>query len=222
MRRAWARNSIERRSKAARAPLAFALLLSSLLPAPARAGSSADELVLQARAHEATHEDDVAVRRYTDALTIEPTNADAWLGLGGLRARLGDLLEAERVYSAALARVPSLRLALEGRARARWELGRHVEAEKDLEAYANLVGDVAALRELAEWFGDDGRTPAQLATWRRLLSAATALGDPSFEAEARRMVRALVIVVDGADPASSPIDPDPARRALAHVARRGG
>jgi hypothetical protein len=36
------------------------------------------------------------------------------------------------------------------------------------------------------------------------------------------MVRALVIVVDGVDPASSPIDPDATRRAMAHVARRGG
>jgi tetratricopeptide (TPR) repeat protein len=222
MRRAWARTAASGPSRAARALRVSTVLVTALLPARAKAGSSADELVLQARAHEATHEEDVAVRRYTDALTIDPTNGDAWLGLGGLRVRLGDLLEAERVYSAALARVPSLHPALEGRARARWELGRHVEAEKDLEAYANLVGDVAALRELAKWFGDDGRTPAQLATWRRLLSAATTVGDPAFEAEARRMVRALVIMVDGADPASSPIDPDPARRALAHVARRGG
>jgi tetratricopeptide (TPR) repeat protein len=222
MRRAWARTAASGPSRAARALRVSTVLVTALLPARAKAGSSADELVLQARAHEATHEEDVAVRRYTDALTIDPTNRDAWLGLGGLRVRLGDLLEAERVYSAALARVPSLHPALEGRARARWELGRHVEAEKDLEAYANLVGDVAALRELAKWFGDDGRTPAQLATWRRLLSAATTVGDPAFEAEARRMVRALVIMVDGADPASSPIDPDPARRALAHVARRGG
>jgi hypothetical protein len=36
------------------------------------------------------------------------------------------------------------------------------------------------------------------------------------------MVRALIILVDGADPASSPVDPDPTRRALAQIARRGG
>jgi hypothetical protein len=36
------------------------------------------------------------------------------------------------------------------------------------------------------------------------------------------MVRALVILVDGADPAASPVEPDPARRALARIAGRGG
>jgi len=207
MRRAWA---------------AEALLLASCVAVPASAGSSADELVLQAHAHEATHEDDVAVRRYCDALAIDPVNPQAWLGLGALRVKLGDLLEAERVYSAALERLPSLREALGGRARTRWALGEHVAAEADLETYATQGGDLAALKELAEWFGADGRTPAQLATWRRLLAAATRLGDVRLEAEARRMVRALVILADGVDPASSPIDPDSTRRALAHVARRGG
>jgi hypothetical protein len=36
------------------------------------------------------------------------------------------------------------------------------------------------------------------------------------------MVRALVILVDGADPATSPLQPDATRRALAAIARRGG
>jgi tetratricopeptide (TPR) repeat protein len=198
---------------------AFLAFFAAIRPA---AASSADELVLQARAHEAAHEEDLAVRRYSEALTIDPTNAEAWLGLGALRIKIGDVLEAERVYTAALERVPSLQRALEGRARARWALGHHIEAEEDLETYANLGDNVGALRELADWFGADGRAPAQLATWRRLLVAATRLGDRGFETEARRMVRALVIVVDGADPASSPVDPDPTRRAMAHVARRGG
>lgn len=178
--------------------------------------------MLQARAHEATHEDDIAVRRYSDALMLDPTNVDAWLGLGALRVKLGDPVEADCVYSAALERVPSLRRALLGRARARWALGHHVEAEEDLETFAAQDGDLGALRELAGWFGSDGRTPAQLATWRRLLAAATRLGDAALAAEARRMVRALVILVDGADPASSPVDPDPARQAMARIARRGG
>jgi hypothetical protein len=36
------------------------------------------------------------------------------------------------------------------------------------------------------------------------------------------MVRALVILAEGVDPASSPTDPDPTRRAMARIARRGG
>jgi tetratricopeptide (TPR) repeat protein len=189
---------------------------------PVLASSSADELVRQARAHEAAHEDDVALRRYTDALAEDGTNEGAWLGLGALRMKVGEPAEAERVYDAALARVPQMRLALLGRARARWTLGRHTEAEDDLGNYAATESDAAAFRELAGWYGEDGRAPAQLATWRRLLAIARDADDAPLEREARKMVRALVIVVDGSDPAASPVDPDPARRALARIAARGG
>ena len=207
----------------ARSLLLGAVLLSStLLANPARARSSAEELVLQARAHEAAHEEDVAVRRYMEALAIEPTSESAWLGLGALRMRLGDLAECERVYSSALERVPSLHAAIEGRARARWALGRHADAEADLDAYATIERKADALRQLAEWYGLDRRTPAQLATWRRLLALALEHVDPVSEREARLMVRALVVVVDGADPASSPAGPDATRLALAAIARRGG
>jgi tetratricopeptide (TPR) repeat protein len=187
----------------------------------ARASSSADELVRQARAHEAAHEEDVALRRYTEALSLDRTSADAWMGLGELRLRLGEPREAETVYDTAMAEVPTLRAALRGRARARWALGRHAEAEDDLDAYAATERDPSALRELADWFGADGRAPAQLATWRRLLAAARDAEDTTLEREARRMVRALVVLVDGADPAASPVNPDATRRALAKIATRG-
>lgn len=189
------------------------------LARPAGATASGDELVRQAQAHEAAHEDDVAVHRYMDALTIDTTNEDAWMGLGALRLRLGENAEAERVFDTALRRVPELRRALQGRGRARWALGRHAEAEADLDAYATSSGDVGALRELAGWYGADGRTPAQLAVWRRVLATAN---DDGTQREARRMVRALVILVDPADPVSAPVRPDAIRRALAAIARRGG
>ena len=207
----------------AAAVLAFlTLTIAGLGVRPCQASSSSDELVRQARAHEAAHDDDVALRRYTDALAVDRTSADAWMGLGALRLKLGEPEEAERVYDTALAEVPKLRIALQGRARARWALGRHADAEADLEAYAGPERDADALRELAGWFGADGRTPAQLATWRRLLVLAVRGDDASFEREARRMVRALVILVDGADPAASPVAPDATRRALAKIAARGG
>jgi tetratricopeptide (TPR) repeat protein len=207
----------------ARRPVAIlALLIASLGARSSGASSSADELVRQARAHEAAHEDDVALRRYTDALSEDRTNADAWLGLGALRMKVGEPAEAERVYDTALAQLPTLRLALRGRARARWAVGRHAEAEEDMGAYAALERDVDSLRELAEWCGTDGRTPAQLATWRRLLALAETTGDASLEREARRMVRALVVLLGGADPAASPVDPDATRRALAKIAARAG
>jgi tetratricopeptide (TPR) repeat protein len=199
-----------------------AAVATSLVARDGAASSSADELVRQAREHEAAHEDDIAVRRYTEALTLDPASEIAWLGLGGLRLKIGEAVEAERVFQAALDRVPSMHLALEGRAHARWALGRHAEAETDLETYAVQAGDIAALRQLAEWFATDGRSPAQLATWRRLHAMAQIAGDEAVEHEARTMVRALIILVDGGDPAASPITPDATRRALRSIARRGG
>jgi tetratricopeptide (TPR) repeat protein len=178
--------------------------------------------VRQARAHEAAHEEDVAVRRYTEALEMDATSEDAWLGLGALRLRLAEPAEAERVYDAALKRVPLLHRALAGRARARWARGRHADAEADLDAYTVLEVDPPALRELADWYGSDGRSPPQLATWRRLLALAIESNDDAAEREARRMVRALVVLTDSVDPVSCPVEPNATRRALARIARRGG
>ena len=210
-----------RRAGLAIAVFAAVFAGTSVAARPAAAGS-ADELVRQARAHEASRDDDVAVRRYVEALEVDPTSADAWLGLGALRLRLTDAAEAERVYAAALDRIPTLTRALEGRAHARWTLGKHADAESDLARYAEAEDDPAAWRELATWYGADGRTPAQLAVWRRLLVLARHAEDAALEREARRMVRALLVVVDGADPAASPVDPDTTRRALRSIALRAG
>lgn len=197
-------------------------LALALLAATARATSSSDELVRQARSHEAAHEDDIAAHRYMEALELDVTNEDAWLGLGALRLRLGEPAEALRVYEASLARVPGMRRALQGRARALWALERHAEAEANFETYATLEGDAAALRELGAWYGSEGRTPAQLSVWRRILRLAVEAGDDPLEREARRMIRALVVLVDGADPAASPPAPDATRRGMAAIARRAG
>jgi tetratricopeptide (TPR) repeat protein len=171
------------------------------------------ELVREAREHEAANRDDLAVRRYTEALALDPTYGDAYLGLGALRARRGDAREAERVYSVALAHVPTLRAALVGRAEARWALGFHDDAEQDMEDYVRGQDDPAALRELARWYGTDERVPAALAAWRRLRA---------LEREARTMVRALQILVGEADPVIVPAEPTRTRRGIAALARRGG
>ncbi len=192
-----------------------AVLAASITCPPAFASESSDELVREARAHEAANEDDVAARRYTEALTIDSLNPAAWLGLAELRMRVGEAREADRVYTAALTRLPLLTEALKGRAHARWTCGLHAEAEADLEAFADASGGADAYRELAGWFGTDGRTSAELATWRLLLAM-----PPESEAarsEAYRMVRALTILVGSADPACSPIDPSPTRLALSRI-----
>ncbi len=204
-----------------------AIVLALGHPARATTGS-VSELLRQAREHESAHQDDVAARRYTEALGLDPTCEEAYLGLGQLRARAGDAREAERVYSVALEHAPQLRAALAGRARARHALGARDLAELDLEAYLATAGepeDLEALRELAHWYGEDGRTAARLAVWRRVLALANRSGDALVPAarEARTMVRALQILLGPADPVVAPPDAsDAARRAIAAIARRAG
>lgn len=195
------------------------LAAAMLVAAPASA-SSALELVKIARSHEQAHEEDLAIRSYMDALALDPTCDEAYLGLGSLRARRGDLREAERVYSVALEHRPSLRAARTARAYVRRALGLRAEAVEDL-----LMGaeeDPSALRVLAGWHGEDGQIPAQLAVWRRIASRADALQDHVLREEAKRMVRALVILVGPADPAAAPADEHGLRKVAAGVAKRGG
>jgi tetratricopeptide (TPR) repeat protein len=200
----------------------FASLASTVLAGSASASSAADELVREARVHEAAHKDELALRRYSEALALDPTLEEAYMGLGELRARRGDAREAERVYSVALEHIPTLRIALAGRARARWALGLHDDAQSDMFTYATQAGDTRALKELAGWYGEDGKAPAQLATWRRILSTAERAGDEKLLREAKVTVRALQIMVGPADPVSAPVDEGEVRRGVARVARRGG
>ena len=185
--------------------------------------SSATELVRQAREHENAHEEDLAVRRYTEALGLDPTCEEAYLGLGDLRVRQGDPREAERVYTMALEHAPQLRSELKGRARARRAMGEATRAEQDLEAYVSTEEDPGALRELAGWYATEGRTAAQLAAWRRLLALSERSQDAALGREARTMVRALQILMGPADPVvSPPASGDFVRRTMASIARRGG
>ena len=191
-------------------------------PGSARA-SSVTELVREAKEHEAAHEDELAVRRYTEALVLDPTCESAYLGLGDLRYRRGDVREAERVFSVALEHAPQLRTALVGRAHARRALGAREDADADLERYLMTEEDVAELRELAGWYADEGRTAAQLATWRRLLALAMkAATDPPLLREARTMVKALQILMGTADPVvAPPSSGDTVRTGIAAMAKRG-
>jgi len=191
-------------------------------------GSAAEELVREARSQEAAGEDQRALRSYTDALALDPTCGEGYLGLASLRLRLGDPREAERVYSVSLDHVPDLHAAFLGRARARRTIGKGPEAAQDLEIYAAKEDNPRALRELARWYAEDGRPLAQLATWRRLYALASAREDAALIGEARTMVRALQIVVHPVDPVSAPpilvlVAPEDATRAvIARIARRGG
>lgn len=194
---------------------AVLLALMLLLPGKASA-SSALELVRIAKAHEVAREDDIALRRYMEALALDPTCDEAYLGLGALRARRGDLREAERVYSVALEHVPQLTAARTARAYVRRALGLRSDAVQDLLTAAGPSEDPKVLRVLATWYGEDGQIPAQLAVWRRIAARAESSEDAVLAHEAKTMVRALVILVGPADPASYPSDDrNPVRRAIA-------
>ena len=197
-----------------------AALAAVLAIAPPASASSALELVRMARAHEQQNAEDLALRRYTEALALDPTCEEAYLGLGALRARRGDLREADRVYSVGLEHVPGFRAARRGRAYVRRALGMRTEAIDDL--LYESENDVRALRVLATWYGEDGQTPAQLSVWRRIATRAEQSSDGVLLHEARTMVRALVILVGPADPAAAPPDAQGIRRVVASVAKRGG
>jgi tetratricopeptide (TPR) repeat protein len=170
--------------------------------------------VRQAQVHETRHEEDLAARRYTEAIVLDATDRSAYLGLGALRLRRGDAREAEVVYDVALARLPDFPAALLGRAEARWTAGEHLDAEQDLEAYAAATGDERIYGQLASWYSTDGRYPAELALYRRLLASDHADGKTAA------LVRALAILVGPADPVTQPSSRDATRRGLAHIARR--
>jgi tetratricopeptide (TPR) repeat protein len=197
------------------------VIITALLSARPAGASSALEIVRAARASEAAHEDDVAARRYMEALSLDPTCEEAYLGLGSLRSRKGDLREAERVYSLALEHLPSLRAARLGRAYVRRALGARAEAVDDLLGGGDV--DAAAMRILAGWYGEEGQTPAQLSVWRRIAARAEQAGDAVLLHEARTTIRALLIIVGPADPAAAPATDDRwLRRVAATLARRGG
>jgi tetratricopeptide (TPR) repeat protein len=194
------------------------------LLASARAGagvSPAAELVREARAHEQAHEEDLALRRYAEALAVDPTLEDAYLGLGALRLRMGDAREAERVYETALSHLPGFAPALLGRGRARRALGALTAADADLEAYVDSTADATAMRQLAAWYAEEGRPLAELAAWRRLLGAAEREVDGAARKEARLTVHALELLVGTVDPVRAPpADASAVRRGLARMERR--
>ncbi len=199
-------------------PLLFGLSVTRLT----YANASSDELVRQGELHEACDEPDRALRSYTDALALDPTSAKAYLGLGSVRLRLGQPREAERVYSAALEHIPTLIAALEGRAHARRKLGARDLADRDLSDYAAKTESVGAWRELAAWYGEEGRFTAELSVWRGVLEFAETKNDDALQAEARKTIRALSVLANPVDPAAFPSTDDFTRRVLASIARRGG
>lgn len=196
----------------------LALFTVLTLSGPTFASSSALELVRIAREHERAHDEEVALRRYSEALGIDPTCEEAYLGLGSLRARRGDLRESDRVYSVALEHLPGSRAARSARAYVRRALGANAAAVDDL--LASTEDETAALEVIARWHGEDGQTVAQLAWWRRIAAHPRTAENATRLRQAKTMVRALVIVVGTLDPAASPPELRGLRATLSTLAKR--
>ena len=193
------------------------VILGALFSSGMARASAATDLVAMAQAHEAQSDDDVAIRRYTEAIALDPSYEPAYVGLGALRERRGDVREAERVYTMALSHVPTSTDAKIGRARARWSLGFPELAARDLEDASRE--DPRALAKLGLWYMTAGQMPAALAVWRTILARAKVTSDEALAREARVHIRALSAVVV-TDPVVHPVDARGIRKAIAAVAER--
>jgi tetratricopeptide (TPR) repeat protein len=134
---------------------------------------------------------------------MDPSYAPAYLALGSLRERLGDLSEAEQCYSAAARYERTATQALVLRAHLRKRLGRMVEATHDLEAaLEKSPADRSRWDELVRWYVEQGAWPAALATCRRLLGGAE-LGlelTAQERAKVQRQVAGLALLAAETDP----------------------
>jgi tetratricopeptide (TPR) repeat protein len=210
-------------------PVALALATLGVPVARSSPTTSAELLVQQGEAREAEGDELVALRRYRDALSIDPTSERAYVRLGALRARRNELVEAEGVYDVGLVRVPGSVELYFGRAKVRRARGHLVDAHDDLRRARALEGASASPRERAIVretiaLAREARWQAtELAAWRRLLAIGHKLVDAGLIQEASVQARALGLFVGEIDPVlGGGALTDPLRRSLASVARRGG
>lgn len=186
-----------------------------------RVGGSAAELVRQGRERAEQGDAEVALHRFAEAVQLDPTYGPAYLELGSMRERLGDLREAERTYTVAIEHVPQFVAAFRARATVLARLGQPERELADLETVAKIAEEADAFRALAQRYAEDRAWPAALAVWRRAAVVAETNGDESFAREAAVQMRALVVLCAELDPVAAGITSrDWVRRAEASVARR--
>lgn len=209
--------------------LVTAVTVVDQAPSQASPSSSAELLVSQGKAREAEGDEVTAIKRYSDALAMDPTAEGAYLALGALRAKRGELYEAEEVYALCVQRVPSSVDAVLARAHVRRLRGRLPYAADDLARAQAMIGhpaterEIALLREVVALKREQREPAAELAAWRRLLSIGQARVDGALVKEASLQARALGIFVGDIDPAlRGRTETDLDRRTFASIARRGG
>lgn len=210
--------------------LAVLALLLMTAPTPARAqgngswaSSAAAELTRQGRTHVESGDDALAMRRFADAVRLDPSYGPAYLELAAARERAGDFVEAERTYDVAIEHVPNFLAAFRARAALMRKMGELAREIADLEHLARLSEGADALRTLATRYVEERAWPAALATFRRLRVLAERHGDEQLLRETTVQVRAVAVLCGELDPVvAGARERDWVRRALASVARRRG
>lgn len=208
---------------AASSAMAQPELPGSAPPAAASTHATAAELTRQGVEHVKMGDDLVAIRRFAEAIALDPGFGPAYLELAAARERAGDYGEAERTYDIAMARIPQYLAALRARAALYRRLGRPDKELTDLETAARLSEEPDVLSDLAQRYIEARAWPAALAVWRRSRVHAEMMGDEQAARAASIHVRALSILAGELDPvAFGATSRDWVRRAEASVARRLG
>jgi tetratricopeptide (TPR) repeat protein len=205
-------------------------MIVAIMPASARAegeaswpGSAAAELTRQGREHANNGDDPLAMRRFAEAVRLDPSYGPAYLALAAARERTGDFPEAERTYNVAIEHIPNFVAALRARAALLRRMGESTREIADLEHVARLTEEPDSLRALAARYVENKAWPAALTMFRCLHVLAEERGDEALVREAALRVRALAVLCGELDPVlAGSAERGPVRRALASVARRRG
>jgi tetratricopeptide (TPR) repeat protein len=185
-------------------------------------GSAAAELTRQGQEHARRGDDALALRRFAEAVRLDPTYGPAYLELAAARERGGDFDEATRTYDVAIEHVPDYIAAFRARAALLRKTGDFTREIADLEHLARIAEGPDTLRALATRYAEVKAWPAALATFRKLRAWAEEHGDEPLRRDAHLQVRALTVLSAELDPVmAGKVDRGWLRRALASIARRG-
>lgn len=163
-----------------------------------------------------------ALSAYSQAVALDPRCGVATLELAGLRAKLGDYLEAERLFDRAVHFREHAPEAFKARAVMRRRQGQRAAALSDLgAAVAMRPDDIESVRLLADWFIEERVWPAALAQCRALVRLLTETERNAELAQAELRVRALAIMAAETDPvAEGARSENWVRRSLSKLAQR--
>lgn len=196
-----------------RAHLCIAVNVLALSLASRALASSEGELIRQGEVHEANRMWDIAAKRYSDALQLNPTSEDAYLHLGHLRTSTGDMREAVRVYSVGLSQIPATRSLIRARATAHTMLHEYDDAAEDLKSLGDE--DLTVLFELAQTYRHTQQTLGELMVWRKIAMRTQA----AQHLNAVLMVKALQTLAGELDVVTRPGVTKGVRATMAALAR---